>query len=450
VSIKKKLPVAPAVKRDLEAKRLAALQLQANIDVQDLATSIRDGLMAFCCNAGLLVVAEMMEGELTERIGPRGRHDPDRVAARNGSSPGSVVLGGRRVPVRRPRAVGNQGGEVVLDSYKVFSSADLLSELATERMLAGVATRRHCLVGEPLGEELEALAKGDSKSAVSRRFVNATKEKVDELLRRDLSGLDVAALMVDGIIFHNCCCVVALVITTDGQKVPVGLWDGDTENTVVVRDLLADLVARGLSFEQGILCVLDGGKALAAGVKRVFGKHAIIQRCILHKRRNISDYLPEDLAKVTDRSLAKAFNDTDWARGLRVAKGIAARLEDDHPSAAGSLREGLEEMFTLRRLGVPDLLSRSLSCTNAIESMISVCQALSGRVKHWKDTKMVCRWVGVGMLEAERSFRRVKGYKDMAVLVAAVRKEVARRAAEDVFGNARETVTADNYDQAVA
>jgi transposase-like protein len=298
-------------------------------------------------------------------------------------------------------------------------------------MLAGVATRRHALVGEQLGEELEQVARGDSKSAVSRRFVNATRDKVDELLHRDLSGLDVAALMVDGIVFHSCCCVVALVITTDGTKVPVGLWDGDTENTVVVKDLLADLVARGLGFEQGILCVLDGGKALAAGVRRVFGRYAVIQRCILHKRRNIADYLPEDLGKVTDRTLAKAFNDADTTRGLRVARGIAARLENDHPSAAASLREGLEEMFTVRRLGVPDLLSRTMSCTNVIESMISVCQSLSGRVKRWKDTKMVCRWVGTGMLEAERSFRRVKGCKDMAVLVKAVRKEVAKRVAAE-------------------
>ena len=450
MSVKKKLPVAPARKREVEAERLASLPLRGSVDIQDLTASIRDGLMAFCCNAGLLVVTQMMEEELVEKIGPRGRHNPDRVACRNGSAPGSVVLGGRSVPLRRPRAVARAGGEVALDSYAVFSNADLLSELALERMLAGVATRRHVLVQEPIGDELEAVAKGDSKSAVSRRFVNATKAKVDELLHRDLSGLDVAALMVDGIVFHDCCCVVALVITTDGTKVPVGLWDGDTENTVVVKDLLADLVARGLRFEQGILCVLDGGKALAAGVKRVFGKHAVIQRCVLHKRRNIGDYLPDDLAKVTDRSLAKAFNDADWRRGQRVAKGIATRLENDHPSAAASLREGLEEMFTVRRLGVPDLLARSMSCTNAIESMISVCQALSGRVKHWKDTKMVCRWVGVGMLEAERSFRRVKGCKDMAALVKAVRAEVAKRVADDENGEQSKTVTPDNYDQAAA
>jgi transposase-like protein len=424
----KKLPVSPAVAREEEAARVAGLSVQPWLPLAELEGAIRDGLMAFSCATGLVVIAEMMEEERTRVVGPRGKHDPARTAERNGSAPGSVVLGGRTVPVSRPRAVRTDGdGEVTLDSYRVFSSTDLLTQVALERMLAGVATRRHTLVAEPIGAELEELARGDSKSAVSRRFKTATEAKLAELLGRDLAGLDVAALMIDGIVFAECCCVVALAITADGIKVPVGLWDGDTENTVVVRDLLADLVGRGLRFEQGILCVIDGSKALAAGVKRVFGKHAVIQRCTLHKRRNTTGYLPKELGRATDRKLAKAFNDVDWQRGLRVARGIAAQLEEYYPSAAASLREGLEDMFTVRRLGVPDRLARTLSCTNAIESMISVVQALAGRVKRWQDTKMVRRWVGVGMLEAERSFRRVKGCQDMPVLVAAVRAEVARR-----------------------
>jgi putative transposase len=428
----KKLPVVPAAVREEAAATVAGMTLQPILVLAELQDAIRDGLMAFSCAAGLLVIAEMMEEERTRIVGPRGKHDQDRTAERNGSAPGSVVLGGRSVPVSRPRAVSaDGGGEIGLDTYAVFSATDLLTQVAMERMLAGVATRRHGLVAEPIGAGLESSARGDSKSAVSRRFKTATEAKLAELIGRDLSELDVAVLMIDGIIFAECCCVVALAITTDGTKVPVGLWDGDTENTVVVKDLLADLVARGLGFEPGILCVIDGSKALAAGVKRVFGRHALVQRCTLHKRRNVADYLPPELGRATDRKLAKAFNDADAARGLRVARGIATQLEAQHPSAAASLREGLEEMFTVRRLGVPDRLARSLSCTNAIESMISVVQYLCGRVKNWKDTRMVRRWVGVGMLEAQRSFRRVKGCKDMPVLVAAVRREVTRRVAED-------------------
>jgi hypothetical protein len=435
---KRKVPLAAATRRDLEAERLSQLSGTATLSLGELAGSIKDGLLAFCCSAGLAMAVQIMEEELAERIGPRGRHDPERVATRNGTAPGSAVLGGRSVPIRRPRASG-PGGEVQLDSYVAFSSTDLMTELAVERMLAGVATRRHGLVPDPIGSELEAVASGDSASAVSRRFVSATKARLAELLRRDLSDLEVAVLMIDGIVFAKCCCVVALVVTTDGTKVPVGLWNGDTENATVVKDLLADLVARNLAYEKGILCVLDGSKALAAGVRRVFGDHAVIQRCTLHKRRNLGDYLPKDLAKVTDRKLARAFNDEDWRRGLKVARGIASQLEQEHPSAAASLREGLEEMFTVRRLGVPDRLARTMSCTNIVESMISVVRDLSRRVKNWRDATMVRRWVGTGMLEAERSFRRVRGCKDMAVLVKAVRAEVASRL-EKTSDEARDAV----------
>jgi transposase-like protein len=372
--------------------------------------------MAFCCTAGLLVVGQMMDEEMTERIGPKGRHLPDRVGTRNGTAAGFAVLGGRSVPIRRPRATEVAGGEVHLDSYEVFSATDLMTEMAVERMLAGVSTRRHRLVAESLGE---------------------TAAKLDELVHRDLSTLDVAVLMIDGIVFAKCCCVVAIVVTTDGTKVSVGLFEGDTENATVVTDLLADLVERGLDATKGILCVLDGSKALASGVRRVFGKQALVQRCTIHKRRNVSDYLPKELAQATDDKLARAFNDADTARGLKVAKGVAAQLERQHPSAAASIREGLEEMFTVCRLGVPDRLARTMTTPNAVESMVSVVKSLVGRVKNWRDATMVRRWVGTGMLEAERSFRRVRGCKDMAVLVTAVRAEVARR-----LGNEKTTEAA--------
>ena len=254
-----------------EAAVLAGLPAEATVALGDIAGAIREGLLAFSCSAGLLVVQQLMVEEMTAKVGPKGRHDPQRVATRNGSAPGSVVLGGRRVPLRRPRATLTGGGELTLDSYAVFSSTDLLTQLAVERMLAGVATRRHGAVAEPIGAALEDVARGDSRSAISRRFKAATETALSELLARDLGELDVAVLMIDGIMFAEVCCVVALAITADGTKVPVGLWDGDTENGTVVTDLLADLVARGLRYDHGLLVVIDGAKALAAGVKRVFG-----------------------------------------------------------------------------------------------------------------------------------------------------------------------------------
>ena len=340
----KKIPLAPAMPREVEAARLAKLSVQPSLTMADLQGAIKEGLMAFSCATGLVVIAEMMQEELARVVGPKGKQNPERVAERNGSAPGSVVLGSRTVPVRRPRAVRTDGGgEVGLDTYAVFSSSDLLTQVALERMLAGVATRRHGLVAEPIGTELEAVARSGSKSAVSRRFKAATEAKLAELVARDLSGLDVAAMMIDGVMFAECCIVVALAITSDGTKVPVGLWEGDTENTTVVKDLLADLVSRGLSCEAGVLFVLDGSKALAAGVGRVFGDRALIQRCQLHKRRNVGGYLPKGYAPSVDRQLAKAFADTDPERGLKVAKGIAAQLDERYPSAAASLREGLGE-----------------------------------------------------------------------------------------------------------
>lgn len=443
--MKKKLPVVTVAERD-EAARLADLPAEATVALQDLAGAIKDGLMAFCCSAGLAVVAELMEAEITETVGLKGHHDPERVATRNGSAPGSVVLGGRTVPLRRPRATKTEGGEVHLDSYAAFNDRDLLSQLAVERMLAGVATRRHALVAEPIGEALEDVARGDSRSAISRRFVAATKEKLAELLASDLSVHEAAVLMIDGIMFHECCCVVALLITADGTKIPVGVWEGDTENGTVVKHLLADLVARGLRYEPGLLLVIDGGKALAAGIKRVFGKHALVQRCVLHKRRDVADYLAPELARRIDRQLAGAFGDCDPARGLKVATGLAVQLEREHPSAAASLREGLDDMFTVRRLGASDRLARSLSCTNAIESMISTVRLVSSDVKRWRDPAMVRRWVGTGMIEAQRSFRRIKGCRDMEALVDAVRADVSRRVAEEEGA----VVASTKYDQSAA
>lgn len=398
----------------------AELQL-AFADVAELA---REGLLAMSVGVGLRVMAEMMESELTGRVGPKHARIPERTASRHASAPGSVVLGGRRVPISRPRARTIEGEEVQLETYATFASDDLLTQVVLERMLAGVATRRHRAVAEPVGSAVEAEAASTSRSSVSRRFKSATASALEELMSRDLSELAVAAMMIDGVTFAEHCCVVALAICTDGTKVPVGLWLGDTENKTVVTHLLADLSDRGLDASGGILFVIDGSKALAAGVRRVFGDRALIQRCTLHKRRNVTDHLPKDQQRFVDAKLAKAFADRDATAGLRAAKELAKLLDDRHPDAAASLREGLEDMFTVRRLGLSDRLARTLTNTNAIESMISIARSTASNVKRWRDGKMIKRWVAAGMLNAERSFRRVKGCKDMPTLVAALAHHV--------------------------
>ncbi len=435
--MKKKVPVVTVAEAE-EAARLAGMPLEASVALADVAGAVKEGLMAFVSSTGLMVLHQLLEAEMTERIGPKHAKRPERDANWHGTTTGPVTLGGRKVSVKRPRGRTTAGQEVELDSWAVFSSEDLLTQLVCERMLAGVATRRHADVAEPLGAALDKRTTATGRSSVSRRWKRATEAAMAELMARDLSGLDVAVVMIDGIDIAGSCAVVALVICTDGTKMPVGLWLGDTENKTVVTSLLADLVARGLSAEGGLLVVIDGAKALAAGVKKVFGDQALVQRCTLHKRRNVKGHLPDELGRSIDWRLARAFNNDDPAKGQDAARRLAAELKADHPDAAASLLEGLDDMFTVRRLGVSGRLATTLTNTNCIESMISVARTAMGRVKRWKDGSMKKRWVAAGMLEAERSFRRVKGCKEMTTLVTALRT------------HAGVTVTPADYDQAAA
>jgi putative transposase len=435
--VKKKVPVVNVA--EVETANLAGLPLEATVALADLAGAVKEGLLGLCADVGLMVMAQMLDAEMTARVGPKHAKIAGRQANWHGTTDGPVVLGGREMTVVRPRGRTIDDKEIELDTWAAFSSKDLLDRLTTERMLAGVATRRHVDVAEPLSAAVETAAKATGRSSVSRRFKRASEAALAELMARDLSGLEVAVIMIDGLDIAGQCCVVALVITTEGTKVPVGLWLGDTENKTVVTGLLADLSARGLSAESGLLAVLDGAKALAAGVKKVFGEKAQIQRCTLHKRRNVKGYLPKELGSKIDWRLARAFADADPAKGLEAAKRIAGELKADHPDAAASVVEGLEEMFTLRRLGVGGRLAATLTNTNCIESMISVARTTMGNVKSWKDGSMKKRWVAAGMLEAERNFRRVRGCQEMPTLVAALRRHAAS-----------ETVTPNNYDQAAA
>jgi transposase-like protein len=396
------------------------LPAEVRLALADIAGAARDGLLAMSVAAGMAVMQAMFDTEITAACGPKGQHDPDRTAVRHGAGKGSVVLGGRRIPVTRPRARTVDGHEVPLAAYRLFAADDLLSRVVLERMLAGVATRRHARASEPVGAAVQETATSTSRSAISRRFVASTRTALAELLSRDLSGLDVKVLMVDGEHLAERCCVVALAITADGTKVPVGLWDGATENKTVVRALLADLVSRGLDATDGLLVVLDGAKALSAAVREVFGAQAVIQRCTLHKRRNVAEHLPEKEQQWVDAKLVRAFGHPDPTQGLRNARHLATLLDKGYPGAAASLREGLEEMFTVARLGIDGRLATTLVTSNPIDSMISIARTTNRNVTCWKDGEMVLRWTAAGMINAERSFRRIKGYKQMPQLVAAL------------------------------
>lgn len=409
-----------------DAVVLPDLPAEIQLAMADIAGAAREGLLAMSVAAGMAVMQAIFEAEIAAACGPKGTHDPDRAAVRHGSGRGSVTLGGRRVPVTRPRARTIDGHEVPLTNYMHFAAEDMLSQVVMERMLAGVATRRHARTAEPVGKPVIEQAKSTSRSAISRRFVRQTEAALAELMARDLTGEDIKVLMLDGEHMAERCVVVALAITADGTKKPVGLWDGSTENKTVVRSLLADLVARGLAFDDGLLVVLDGAKAVSAAVREVFGAKALIQRCTLHKRRNVADHLPDNQKAWVDAKLVKAFGHPDPGTGLRNVKSLAGQLDKNYPSAAASLREGLEEMFTVARLRIDGRLAKTLTTSNPVESMISIARTTNRNVTRWRDGQMVLRWTAAGMLNAERSFRRVKGYKQMPQLVDALHRHAHR------------------------
>ncbi len=416
-----------------------AVPTSVNVAMADIATTMREGLLAMAVSAGLAVMGSLMEESVTALCGPKGKHDPGRSAVRHGAEDGSVTLGGRRVGVRRPRVRATDGsGELAVPAYDLFSSSELLGEMALAKMLAKLSTRRYRSGLEPVGTAVEAAAKSTSKSAVSRRFVEATETALAELLAADLSDLDVVALMVDGVHFADHLVVVAMGIGIDGTKHPLAVVEGSTENATLVTDLLVGLRDRGLDVTRPVLAVLDGSKALSAAVRAVFD-HPVMARCQLHKIRNLVAKLPDALGSTVAKKMRAAYRMNSALAAQAALESLARDLAKSHPGAAGSLREGLAETLTVMRLGVAPTLARTLRTTNPIESMIEICRDHSANVKRWRDGQMALRWCAAGMVEATKQFRKVNGFLHLPVLRKALQAEVANI-----------TVTPPEYDQEVA
>jgi putative transposase len=406
-----------------------AVPEQVSVAMADVAVDMREGLLALAVGAGLQVMSALMDADVTALAGPRSKHDPERVAVRHGTGAGSVTLGGRRVSVERPRVRAADGsGELSVPAYELFSSTEILGKMAMERMLAGLSTRRYGVGLEPVGEHVEATATATSKSAVSRKFVKMTETALADLLAADLSELDLVALMVDGVHFAESCCVVALGIGIDGTKHPLALVEGSTENATLVTKLCVDLRERGLDVTKPILAVLDGSKALHRAVLDVFD-HPVLARCQLHKIRNVKDNVPQRMRPTVERRMRAAYHADSALDAQAQLETLARELDKTHPSAAGSLREGLTETLTVLRLDVPPTLARTLRSTNAIESMISICREHSKNVKNWRDGQMALRWCAAGMLEASKQFRRVNGHMHLPALRAALERHVAEQTA---------------------
>jgi putative transposase len=396
-----------------------------SIVMAELAGDVQEGLLAMAVGTGLQVMAAMMNSDVEAVCGPRGKHDPNRAAVRHGAGDGSVTLGGRRVPVTRPRMRAADGtGELPVASYELFSQTEVLGRMAMGRMLAGLSTRHYPAGLEPVGQKVERTARSTSKSAVSRRFVAATETALADLLDAPLGELDLVALMIDGVHFGEHLCVVALGIGLDGTKHPLGLAEGSTENTTVVTDLLTGLRERGLDTSRAIFVGIDGGKALRAAVVRVFD-HPVIARCQLHKIRNVADKLPDHLAATVTKRMRAAYHADSALVAQAQLEALAKELDRTHPGAAGSLREGLTETLTVLRLGVAPTLARTLRSTNCIESMISIARTHSANVKNWQNGTMALRWCAAGMIEARGQFRRVNGHLHLPALRAALDAHIA-------------------------
>lgn len=383
-----------------------------------LASVIRQNLYEFVIQEGMKALDTLLEQDRDLVCGPRHSRGGAHEAIRWGKTEGRLVMGGRRVVVTRPRAR-KDGREVELPSWSQFADEDPLDHRTMQQMVLGVSTRNYGRSVEELPDELAP--HGDSKSAASRRFVELTQQQLDEWLQSDLSRLKLVVVMIDGIVVGEQTVAVALGIDEDGQKHALGLWQGATENSAVCEGLLNNLVERGIDPQKAYLFVIDGGKALRKSIRDIFGKRSIVQRCQEHKIRNVLGYLPKSLQPSVNKTMRDAYRSSSKQSARRRLQTLVAELDGNHPDAAGSLREGLEETIALKDWSLPAWLERTLSTTNAIENLNGTIRRVSRNVKRWRDGTMIRRWVAAGVFEASRTFRRVRGYNGMAALVSALR-----------------------------
>ena len=391
-------------------------QVQISLAVGGVLRDVQHAFYGLCVSAGKEVLAALMEDDRKALCGPKGVPDAGRCAVRGGTTRSAVVLGGQRIGINRPRVRGIGQGELPLPSFAWAAGRDPLDMATLAAIAAGVSTRRYASVLDPLPPAEAALSV--SKSAVSRRFVALSQQQLDQWLSRPLRDLNFPVAMIDGIHFRDRVILVALGIDTKGVKHVLGLREGSTESARVVRSLLSDLIERGLDADQPRLWVIDGGKALRHAITQCFGAMALVQRCQEHKRRNVLDHLSESLHVSVGQALRDAWNSTDVALARKQLLRLAASLQAQHPGAAASLREGLEETLTAQSLGVSGALYRTLRTTNPIENMNGSIAHFSHNVKRWKDGQMTLRWVASALSDASGRFRKLRGFRDLPALIA--------------------------------
>jgi len=396
--------------------------IQMILPLADIVGLLQEGVGNLLRETGLALMQTVMDEEVRHLAGERHQQHEGRRAHRWGKEDGYCVVDGQKVPIRKTRLRTPEKREQRLGSYELFQRSGPLQAGVWDKMMRGLSTRNYGAVVKDFHN-----AYGVEKSAVSENFIEASREKVKQLMERPLNELRLCTVLIDGTPFKDRQMIAALGIGCDGTKTVLGIREGATENTAVVSGLLSELVERGLDFSTPRLYVLDGGKALAAAVRKYAGEAGFIQRCQVHKKRNVVDHLPDELKADVKRKLQSAYAMAEYADAKRALERLHRELMDLNPSAARSLEEGMEETLTVHKLRVPDQLRRTLCCTNVIESAFSIVETVCRNVKRWRDGDHIERWVGSGLLVAERQFRRVIGHRQIPMLLSSLAAAVSKK-----------------------
>lgn len=399
----------------------AAITVELPSALRAVLADARHAFFGLCVSAGQDVLRVFMEQDREALCGPRNVPNPARQAFRGGSAPSEIVLGGRRIVVPRLRARTVRGEELALPSFTEASAHDLLDAHTLDAVAIGVATRKYARGLDPLPPAVPERA--TSRSAVSRRFVALTRARGQALLSLPLDDLDCRVVLIDGIHFRDHIVLLALGIAADGTKHVLALREGTTENATVCAALLADLRRRGLDLDRPTLFVIDGGPGLRKAIRQACGALGVVQRCQVHKIRNVLEHLPEAVRPRIRRALRDPYALAAAAAAKKRLTRLAKTLEREHPGAASSLREGLDETLTRQKLGIAGALLRTLRSTNAIENLNGLVGHDLRNVRRWRDGRMLVRWIASGLVEARHSFRRVRGHADLPRLFAALDRQ---------------------------
>jgi len=389
----------------------------------DALRGLEEDYFGLCVRSGDAVLRAMLEEDRTELCGPKWERGSTRDVVRAGTTRSEVTLGGRRVALTRPRARTSEGTEVVLPTFAWAANRDPLNRATMGAMSAGVSTRGYASTLDPLPAGLADRA--TAKSSVSRRFVAMSTAKLGEWLNAPLDALELDAILIDGIHFADHCVLIALGVTAQGKKTILGLHEGGTENATVARTLLTNLVERGLDPTRAQLFGIDGSKALRKAIREVWGSAGVVQRCQVHKTRNVLDHLPDTARPRVRSQMRQAYDEPNYPKAKAILERLARELEHQHPGAAASLREGLDETLTLQRLGVRGALFRTLRSTNAIENLNGSIATYTRNAKRWRGGSMILRWISAALDHAQPRFRAVRGFNELPKLRAALDRAIA-------------------------